>query len=171
MGFSVLPLDQPLKALNVDGTENKRGRITSFVRLEVTLDGKTMDIQFLVTGLGKQKILLGFPWLNKHNPDINWKTGEFAWRINRRPIKVKRYHDTIPPLARARWLTRQAIKQMIKPTINEEPDREEKLNRTQNPSDDGILLAYIGDMENEEGRDEEGEIWINAKLPTQSNFI
>jgi hypothetical protein len=25
MGLSVLPLDQPLKALNVDGTENKRG--------------------------------------------------------------------------------------------------------------------------------------------------
>jgi hypothetical protein len=62
LGFSILPLDQPLKALNVDGTENKWGQITSYVRLEVTLDGKTLDIQFLVTGLGKQKILLGFPW-------------------------------------------------------------------------------------------------------------
>jgi hypothetical protein len=129
-----------------------------------------MEIQFLVTGLGKQKILLRFPWLNKHNPDINWKTGEFAWQINRQPIKVKRYHDTIPPLVRERWLARQAIKQMIKPTIAEEPDREEKLNRTQNPSDDGILLAYIGDMENEEGREEEGEIWINAKTSNSIEF-
>jgi hypothetical protein len=79
MGFSIQPLDQPLKSLNIDGTENKRGQITLYVRLEVTLNGKTMDIQFLVTGLGKQKILLGFPWSNQHNPNINWKIREFPW--------------------------------------------------------------------------------------------
>jgi hypothetical protein len=73
-------------------------------------------------------------------------------------------------LARARWLARQALKQTIKPTIAEEPDREEKLNQTQNPSDDRILLAYIGDMENKEGRDEEGEIWINAKTSNSIEF-
>ena len=51
-----------------------------------------MDIQLLVTGLGNQRIILRFPWLNKYNPDINWKTREFKWR-NLRPLKVKRYHD------------------------------------------------------------------------------
>ena len=104
MGFAIQQLEHPLKALNVDGTENKSGRIKSFVNLEVTLDDKIMDVRFLVTGLGKQKILLGLPWLKEHNPNINWKTGEFAWRIPRRMIKIKRYHDLPRPLALAKNL-------------------------------------------------------------------
>ena len=51
-----------------------------------------MDTQLLVTGLGSQRIILGFPWLNEHNPDIDWKTGVFKWRTLQ-PLKVKRYHD------------------------------------------------------------------------------
>jgi hypothetical protein len=31
-----------------------------------------------VTGLGKQKIILGFPWLHKYNPIIDWKKGEIT---------------------------------------------------------------------------------------------
>ena len=56
------------------------------------IDKRVIDIQLLVTGLGNQRIILGFPWLNECNPDINWKTGEFKWR-SLRPLKVKRYHD------------------------------------------------------------------------------
>ena len=41
-------------------------------------------MELLVTGLGKERIILGFPWLNEHNPDINWKTGEFTWRETRK---------------------------------------------------------------------------------------
>ena len=67
-------------ARNVDGTLNKTGTITSYVDLRVEIDGRIMDEQLLVTGLGNQRIILGFPWLNKYNPDINWKTGEFKWR-------------------------------------------------------------------------------------------
>ena len=34
----------------------------------------------LVTGLGKQKMILEFSWLQKHNPIINWQTGTFEWQ-------------------------------------------------------------------------------------------
>jgi hypothetical protein len=78
--FPIQKLDQALVAYNVDGTENKRGKITSFVKLSMTINGRTKDIQLLVTGLGKQKVILGFPWLSQENPEINWKTGEFKWR-------------------------------------------------------------------------------------------
>ena len=74
------PLDKPIIVRNVDGTENKRGRITHFVDLKLNIYQKTMKIQLMVTGLGKQKIILGFPWLNEHNSEINWKTGQFMWR-------------------------------------------------------------------------------------------
>ena len=36
-------------------------------------------MELLVTGLGKERIILGFPWLQEQNPDINWRTGEFSW--------------------------------------------------------------------------------------------
>ena len=68
-----------MKARNVDGTENKQGKITSFVNLKMEINKKQMNVQLLITGLGKQKIILGFPWLNKHNPEINWRTGAFTW--------------------------------------------------------------------------------------------
>jgi hypothetical protein len=34
----------------------------------------------LITGLGKQKFILGLPWLVKENPDINWQSGILQWR-------------------------------------------------------------------------------------------
>jgi hypothetical protein len=33
-----------------------------------------------VTGLGKQKIILGFPWLHKYNPIVDWKKGEITFK-------------------------------------------------------------------------------------------
>src|SRR6202020_1616013 len=31
---------------------------------------------FAVIGLGSQDMILGFPWLKEHNPEIDWATGE-----------------------------------------------------------------------------------------------
>ena len=92
LGLPIQTLKRLIMARNVDGTLNKTGTITSYVDLAVKIDGRIMDMQLLVTGLGNQRIILGFPWLNECNPDINWKTGEFKWR-NLQPLKVKRYHD------------------------------------------------------------------------------
>ena len=37
-----------------------------------------------MTGLGKQKIIPGSPWLNKYNLTIDWKKGEIKWQ----PLKI-----------------------------------------------------------------------------------
>ena len=79
-------------ARNVDGTLNKTVTITFYMDLMIEIDRRITDIQLLVTGLGNQRIILGFPYLNEYNLDINWKTGEFKWR-SFQPLKVKRYHD------------------------------------------------------------------------------
>ena len=83
--YKIKKLDKPLQALNVGGTRNKRGTITSFIELTVKINERQMDLQLLVTGLGKQKIILGFPWLHEQNPDINWKTGDFSWQETKKP--------------------------------------------------------------------------------------
>jgi hypothetical protein len=43
--------------------KNKTGLITSFVTLNLKTNGKIMATELMVTGLGKQKKILGFPWL------------------------------------------------------------------------------------------------------------
>ena len=70
-GYKIKKLDKLLQALNVDGTRSKWGTITSFIELTVKINRRQMDLQLLVTGLGKQKIILSFPWLHKQNTDLN----------------------------------------------------------------------------------------------------
>jgi hypothetical protein len=34
----------------------------------------------MLPGLGKQNVILGYPWLQDWNPDVNWKMGSLKWR-------------------------------------------------------------------------------------------
>jgi hypothetical protein len=78
--FDINYLDKPVKAYNVDGTENKRGTINAYINLEFSLGEQKFKEWFYVTGLGKQKIILGFPWLHKYNLIINWKKEEITFK-------------------------------------------------------------------------------------------
>jgi hypothetical protein len=69
--FEINYLDKPVKAYNVDGTEKKRGTINAYVNLEFKLGDWKFNKCFYVTGLEKQRIILGFPWLHKYNPIID----------------------------------------------------------------------------------------------------
>ena len=75
-----MELETLVKAYNVDRTENKRGTIKSYVNLKFSLNGKNFKERFYVTRLGKQKIILGLPWLKEHHLEINWKTGKLEWQ-------------------------------------------------------------------------------------------
>ena len=87
----------------------------------------------MVTGLGKQKVILGFPWFEEMNPEINWKEGTLAWRKEKKTPA----------------------------TIAEVLDEEEYLNRTQNSSsenDEESLDLLVIDVNGKIA-----PIWINAK--------
>jgi hypothetical protein len=58
---------------NIDGTHNKAGTITDFVDLQVRAGKRVEDMRFLVTDLGEDEIILGYPWLAAFQPNINWK--------------------------------------------------------------------------------------------------
>jgi Retroviral aspartyl protease len=78
--FEINYLDELVKAYNVDGMENKRGTINAYVNLGFKLGDRKFNEWFYVTGLGKQRIILGFPWLHKYSPIINWKKGEITFK-------------------------------------------------------------------------------------------
>ena len=66
-------LEHPIEVLNVDGTPNKQGTITKYTWLNLTINGCTWPHNLFVTRLGKQKIILGYPWFKQNNPEIDWE--------------------------------------------------------------------------------------------------
>jgi hypothetical protein len=53
MGVGRRLLDKPLKVINVDGTENKKGTITHYCRLRIIYNGETDLQDFFIANLGK----------------------------------------------------------------------------------------------------------------------
>jgi hypothetical protein len=90
--FKINYLDKPVKAYNMDGMENKQGMINAYINLKFKLGDQKFNERFYVTGLGKQRIILGFPWLHKYSPIINWKKGKISFKpfqINWRHLMEK----------------------------------------------------------------------------------
>src|SRR6202789_2149357 len=140
--FEIQNLDEPVKAYNVDGTENKKGLIKSYVDLEFQLGEQKFKEQFYdnVTGLGKQKIILGFPWLHKHNPIIDWKKGEITWK----PVKIN---------WRRLFEKGKRIRETKQPKVEEVDDEDEGKNHMTTPMEENgetILIELL-----------EGITWIN----------
>jgi hypothetical protein len=75
-GIPVCRLLQPIPVFNVEGSPNEAGFIRDVATLVLRYKGHSERVQLAVTGLGKQKLILGYSWLWKHNPEINWDTWE-----------------------------------------------------------------------------------------------
>jgi hypothetical protein len=123
----------------VDGTENKRGTINAYVNLEFSLGKQKFKERFYVTGLGKQKIILGFPWLHKYNPNIDWKKGEVTFK----PFQID---------WRRLMEKGKRIRQEQQPQIEEVKDDDKSKNQTTLPLKEEKLGVYIELLET--------DVWI-----------
>src|SRR6266403_3331481 len=61
---------------NVDGSENKQGKVTHYCWLRIFFEGKTRLQKFYITALGKDGIILGYPFLYVFNPEVDWQQGK-----------------------------------------------------------------------------------------------
>ncbi len=68
-----LPLKKPWYIWNIDGTHNKAGTIKDYINLQVQVGPKKEEMKFLVTHIGEDEIILGYPWLAAFEPKIDWK--------------------------------------------------------------------------------------------------
>ena len=59
---------------NVDRTKN--GDITRIALLEVEINRHKEHIETAVVDLNRTDMFLGYNWLVKHNPEVNWKEGK-----------------------------------------------------------------------------------------------
>jgi hypothetical protein len=128
--FEINYLDKPVKAYNMDGTENKQGTINAYVNLEFKLGDRKFNKLFYVTGLGKQRIILGFPWLHKYNPIIDWKKGEITFK----PFWI----DWRRLMEKGKWIWQEQ-----QPKIEEVVDDKEMKNQMTLPLEEDKLGVYI----------------------------
>jgi len=67
----------------VDGTPNKIEYITEYVQAYVKI-GLYRTTQYLfITNLGNKEMMIGYLYLYKHNPNIDWQKGQ--WEFTRCP--------------------------------------------------------------------------------------
>jgi len=62
----------PIPVYNADGTSNEGGPIRYMIPLCMKIGEHVETITFAVTNTGPNKIILGYSWLRRHNPNIDW---------------------------------------------------------------------------------------------------
>ena len=73
LGLGSQLLEKPRKIWNIDGTANKAGALTHCVDLEVRTGNRQEVMKFLVTDLGGEDLILGYPWLSTIEPKFRWR--------------------------------------------------------------------------------------------------
>jgi hypothetical protein len=68
-------LKEPRNLFNVDDTPNKSGELQFFTDLQVQTRSQWTTLQFFLSNLGENKIILGYPWFAAFQPKIDWKRG------------------------------------------------------------------------------------------------
>ena len=72
-GFTRRKLSAPIPVFNVDGSPNENGSISEVVDLVLRFKDHTERMLFAVTNIGRQDVILGYTWLEEHNPEIDWQ--------------------------------------------------------------------------------------------------
>jgi len=124
-GFMLQKLERSIMVRNVDGTNNSGGAITHQVEANVYYKGHVERMRMDVCDLGKIEVILGMPWLQAHNPEINWETGEV--KITRCPPL---YGRTRPRgVKKGKRVATLEEEKIIRWTINDKEDwgREEEI--------------------------------------------
>ena len=91
LGLPLTPLDSPIRVFNVDGSRNSAGDVTHMTTITMEYLRHREELTAEVTNLGKNSLILGYTWLKKHNPTINWQTGVI--KFTRCPRTCHMPHD------------------------------------------------------------------------------
>ena len=71
-GINTHSISHPISMFNVDGTPNKARQISKVIDVMLWYNIHLKQMLFMVSSLGKQDLILGYPWLKNHNLEVNW---------------------------------------------------------------------------------------------------
>jgi hypothetical protein len=127
-------LKEPIKARNVDVTPKKLGTITHSTSVTLLINGRQFNTTFLITGLGKEDVILGLPWLRKVNPAIDWRKATLEFCEEDQLARVQ----AIVAKTRENWgklgekVSQVPRNKLPPPKIEEIPDEEKPLIKLPN---------------------------------------
>ena len=73
LGLPIQKLDQMVQAWNMDGMLNKSGMVKYKTNIVLDYGGVRECCGLFILNCRKNEAILGFPWLQAINPEINWK--------------------------------------------------------------------------------------------------
>src|ERR1700730_12187735 len=76
VGLEPAPLQNPITMYNVDGMQNRDGKIQFGMDLLVRVGDHQEWIHFLLEKTQSHMVILGHDWLKQHNPEIDWAKAE-----------------------------------------------------------------------------------------------
>jgi len=115
------------EVFNTDRTKN--GKMTKVAPLEIEINKHKKQLEATVTDLNGTDMFLGYDWLVKHNPEVNWKNRTI--KFMRCPGSCKMKHQDIK--FKTRRMQATETKEQDNGKIGKEQDK-------MNPED---LLEYI----------------------------
>jgi Retroviral aspartyl protease len=67
-------LEEPIPVRNADGSISRGGSIEEFCDIIISTPPSFRErLNLEVVALGQFDVILGFPWLQRHNPKVDWK--------------------------------------------------------------------------------------------------
>jgi len=111
------PIDFSFEVFNADGTKN--GEVTKVAPLEMEINGHAEQLEAAVIDLDETDMFLGYDWLVKHNPEVNWKNGTI--RFTKYPGHCIMKHKDIWFNTRRQMATNKTEQDNGK--ISKEPDK------------------------------------------------
>jgi len=91
-------INRSFKVFNTDRTKN--GEVTRFALLELKINRHKEYIDTVVMDLNGTDMFLGYDWLVKHNPEVNWNLGMIQFM--RCPNECKIQHQDILFMSKTR---------------------------------------------------------------------
>ena len=123
-------LEWAWKIWNIDGTNNKAGLIMNYVDLNIQMGQKQAKMRFLITDLGNEDLILGYPWLANFEPKFSWSNGV---------IDTSHPPVIIQSLDWETWLNQDTISQAIMEPLSEQ----ERVRIIEDLEDECFLKASI----------------------------
>ena len=139
--FRLQKLERPIAVRNVDGTDNSGGAITHQVEVNMYYKGHVERMRMDVCDLGKTNVILGMPWLQAHNPEIDWETREV--KIMRCPPLCGRMRPR--GVEKGKRVTTLEEKKMVRWAVDDKEDwgREEELEVDHRKVDEIVPKRFL----------------------------
>ena len=76
LGTRTFTLPKPITIYNIDGTENRQGKVMQYCWLKIRKGNEEQRMRFFITNTGEDCFVLGHPFLSAFNPQVDWSRGQ-----------------------------------------------------------------------------------------------